>query len=73
VTRWPGWALAWAVTAGLIVVWILAMKLSPVNCNLHGNCPLTSGFGIFLVGGPVVVIALLVSLVMSAIAWWRRR
>ncbi len=72
MTRWPGWAWAWAVTAGLAAAWGLAIALSPVSCNLHGNCPWTSGLGIFLLGLPVMAIGLLVAVGMSLWALWRR-
>ena len=72
MTRWPGWAKAWAVTAGLAATWILAMALTPQSCNMLGRCPWTSGFGIFLLGAPLVALSLLAALATSLRAWWRR-
>ncbi|WP_421991249.1 hypothetical protein [Roseococcus sp.] len=71
--RWPAWVTAWVVTAGLAAILGLAMALTPVTCNILGNCPWTSGLGLFLLGSPVVAICLLAALTLSLRALWRRR
>lgn len=73
MTRWPGWARAWALAAGLAAIWLLAMVLTPEQCSMLGRCPWTSGFGIFLIGAPVVALSLFVGLAMTVRAWWRGR
>lgn len=69
----PAWIKAWAVLAALVFIWAAAMLLTPDRCSILSHCPWTSDFGIGLLGAPVILVALLAALVLSAIAWWRRR
>lgn len=69
----PAWIKAWAVLAALVFVWGSAMLLTPDRCSIISYCPWTSDFGIGLLGAPVILVALLVALVLSAIAWRRSR
>ncbi|HEY4251674.1 MAG TPA: hypothetical protein VGM87_10750 [Roseomonas sp.] len=66
------WQRAWAVFGILVLGWTAAMLLTPETCQIIGRCEWYSGFGIGLLGAPVILVALLVALALSAIVWWRR-
>lgn len=65
-------AKAWIVTLLLAIATGFGLGFAP-GCNFHGRCPWYSDLGVFLIGGLLVVLSFLVALVLSLVAWWRRR
>ncbi|MBR0683738.1 hypothetical protein GXW74_24895 [Roseomonas eburnea] len=73
MTRRPGWVVAWAVAGVLAVIWLVAFAVAPAECNMIGRCPWWSGFGVIVLGAPVVALSVLAALAMSLVAWIRHR
>ncbi|MBR0641902.1 hypothetical protein [Plastoroseomonas hellenica] len=58
--------------AALACVWVAAMLLTPEHCNILSRCDWYSDIGIGIIGAPIILVALLLALILSAVAWWRK-
>ena len=67
---WRAWLLAAGLVVPLFIVYVLAPDCSMLSLQCAGSY---NRLGVVLIGGPVVVLAILAAKIISLGAWWRMR